>query len=169
MDDTVHAPAELTAEESLAPVPSTAPKAPPAPRPQTATSRREGDRAHGVGRRKTAIARVTIVPGMGRMLINEREPREYFRRGKLVDEIQQPFTATGTVKRFDTTANVTGASLASQAGAVRLGIARALAAWQDDMRPPLSTAGLLTRDPRMVERKKYGIRGARRRPQWTKR
>lgn len=156
-EDPALAPAEVKVTAALA------------PRPQTATSRREGDLAMGVGRRKTAIARVTIKPGLGRMLINGRDAKEYFRRMKLIDEIQQPFTATGTVKRFDTDVNVTGSSLAGQAGAVRLGISRALAAWQDDMRPPLATAGLLTRDPRMVERKKYGIRGARRRPQWTKR
>lgn len=142
----------------------------PAPaRAQTATSRRDGDRGFGVGRRKTAVARATIVPGMGRISINEREPQEYLRRPKLVDEINQPFVLTGTVKRFDAVIAVSGASLAAQAGAIRLALSRALAAWQPDFRPPLSTGGLLTRDPRMVERKKYGIRGARRRPQWTKR
>jgi len=144
-------------------------KAAPAPRVQTATSRRDGDRGFGVGRRKTAVARATIRPGMGRITINDREPADYLRRPKLLDEIAMPFVATGTVKRFDTVIAVKGASLASQAGAIRLAISRALAAWQTDFRPPLSTGGLLTRDPRMVERKKYGIRGARRRPQWTKR
>ncbi len=81
----------------------------------------------------------------------------------------QPFAVTGTTGRFDITAAVKGGGPSAQAGAVRLAIARALVAWQADYRPALSTEGLLTRDPRMVERKKYGIRGARRRPQWTKR
>jgi len=134
-----------------------------------ATGRREGDRAHGVGRRKTAIARVVLKSGAGKISVNKRDPKEYFRRGKLLDEIHQPFVVTGTVNRFDVTAVVYGSSVSSQAGAVRLAIARALAAWQPDFRPALSAEHLLTRDPRMVERKKYGFRGARRRPQWTKR
>jgi small subunit ribosomal protein S9 len=134
-----------------------------------ATGRREGDRAFGVGRRKTAVARAMMVPGTGKFLIKGRESSEYLRRPKLIDEIQQPFVLTGTVKRFDVTVAVSGGSLAGQAGAIRLACARALSAWQPEFRAPLSTNGLLTRDPRMVERKKYGIRGARRRPQWTKR
>ena len=131
--------------------------------------RRIGDRAFGVGRRKTAVARAVLVPGSGKFLIKEREAAEYLRRPKLIDEIQQPFVLTGMVKRFDVTVSVFGGSLAAQAGAIRLACARALSAWQPEFRAPLSTNGLLTRDPRMVERKKYGIRGARRRPQWTKR
>lgn len=131
--------------------------------------RRVGDRAFGVGRRKTAVARIIINPGSGRMTINGREPAEYFRRPKLLDDVNMPFVLTGTVGRFDVTAKVNGSSLAAQAGAVRLALARALAAWQSDFRPALAMGRLLTRDPRMVERKKYGIRGARRRPQWTKR
>ncbi|MEK7477487.1 MAG: 30S ribosomal protein S9 [Candidatus Coatesbacteria bacterium] len=134
-----------------------------------ATGRREGDRAFGVGRRKTAVARAMMVPGTGKFLIKGRDSSEYLRRPKLIDEIQQPFVLTGTVKRFDVTVAVSGGSLAGQAGAIRLACARALSAWQPEFRAPLSTNGLLTRDPRMVERKKYGIRGARRRPQWTKR
>ncbi len=171
-DDTPVAATAPLAESLGADAPVTAAVAAIAPLPvraQTATSRRDGDRGFGVGRRKTAVARATIRPGMGRMTINEREPAAYLRRPKLLDEINQPFVATGTVKRFDAVISVNGASLASQAGAIRLALSRALAAWQPDFRPPLSTGGLLTRDPRMVERKKYGIRGARRRPQWTKR
>ncbi len=156
--------AESLAETLAAPAVS----ARPVPGP-VASSRREGDRGFGVGRRKTAVARVMIVPGAGRMTINKREPKEYFRRVKLLDELTQPFAMTGMAGRFDTTVVVSGSSLASQAGAVRLGISRALAGWQPDLRPALSTGRLLRRDPRMVERKKYGFRGARRRPQWTKR
>ena len=140
-----------------------------APRAMTSSSRRDGDQATGVGRRKTAVSRVVIKPGTGKWSINGKEPKDYFKRMKLIDEIHQPYGVTGSQNRFDTSATVKGSSLASQAGAVRLAIARALAAWQQDFRPALSTGHLLTRDPRMVERKKYGIRGARRRPQWTKR
>jgi len=125
--------------------------------------------SQGVGRRKTASARVTIKPGSGKIVINERELKEYFHRQCLVDEIHRPFEITGTANRFDVSGSVSGSGLSSQAGAVRLAISRALALWQADFRPALSVEGLLTRDPRMVERKKYGIRGARRRPQWTKR
>jgi small subunit ribosomal protein S9 len=128
-----------------------------------------GDLAHGVGRRKTAVARVTLKNGLGRITINGREPREYFRRNKLIDEISQPFAVTGTSGKFDAIVAVSGSSLASQAGAVRLAIARSLAAYQPEFRPALAAEALLTRDPRMVERKKYGFRGARRRPQWVKR
>ncbi len=135
----------------------------------TSGSRREGDRAFGVGRRKTAVARVIIKAGSGKVSVNGRETREYFRRQKSLDEIDQPFILTGTSGRFDADIRVKGSSLAAQAGAVRLAIARALSAWQADLRPALAIGGLLTRDPRTVERKKYGIRGARRRPQWTKR
>lgn len=134
-----------------------------------ATGRREGNRAFGVGRRKTAVARAMLVPGTGKFAVKGREAAEYLRRRKLIDEIQQPFVLTGTVGRFDVSVAVKGGSLAGQAGAIRLAVARALSAWQPEFRAPLSVNGLLTRDPRMVERKKYGIRGARRRPQWTKR
>lgn len=134
-----------------------------------AGGRREGDRAFGVGRRKTAVVRVLMRPGSGKVTVNGREPQEYFRRQKLLDEIGQPFVLTNMVKRFDVEVNAFGSSLASQAGALRLALSRALAAWQPEFRAPLATNGLLTRDPRMVERKKYGIRGARRRPQWVKR
>jgi small subunit ribosomal protein S9 len=141
-----------------------------APAPvRPATGRRVGDTAFGVGRRKTAVARVTMKPGSGKMTVNGREPMEYFRRLKSLDEVNRPFVATGTAGKFDISVAVSGAGPASQAGALRLAISRALAAWQEDLRPALSAEGLLTRDPRMVERKKYGIRGARRRPQWTKR
>jgi len=142
----------------------------PAPLPvRAATGRRVGDVAYGVGRRKTAVARAAIKPGTGVFKVNEREPMEYFRRLKSLDEINRPFVATGTVGKFDVSVRIGGSGPASQAGALRLAISRALAAWQEDLRPALSAEGLLTRDPRMVERKKYGIRGARRRPQWTKR
>ncbi len=131
--------------------------------------KKDDGRARGVGRRKTAVARAMLKPGTGKLVVNKRDPKEYFRRLKLTDEIHQPFVAIGMVDRFDVSVVVFGSSLSSQAGAVRLSIARALADWEPEYRPVLSTAGLLTRDPRMVERKKYGIRGARRRPQWTKR
>ena len=152
--------------ETAAPAPQEAPRALPS---EGTIGRRGGDRAFGVGRRKTAVARVIIDPGSGKIAINGREPAEYFRRQKLLDEVSQPFALTGTVGKFDMSARVNGSSLAAQAGAVRLALARALAAWQSDFRPALAIGRLLTRDPRMVERKKYGIRGARRRPQWTKR
>ena len=168
------APAEpepAVAAETIAEATETVVPAVPEPEPAPAPERKglDGDRSRGIGRRKTAVARVIIKPGTGKMSVNRRELAEYFRRRKLVDEVTQPFVATGTVNKFDTVAVVSGSSLASQAGAVRLGIARALAGWQPDFRSALSSEGLLTRDPRMVERKKYGIRGARRRPQWTKR
>lgn len=129
----------------------------------------ESDQSVGVGRRKTSVARVRLKPGSGRMSVNGRDSQTYFHRPRLIDEINRPFALTGTVGRFDLVCTISGSGLASQAGALRLAISRALVAWQPDWRPALSTEGLMTRDPRKVERKKYGIRGARRRPQWTKR
>jgi len=129
----------------------------------------EGTLSDGVGRRKTSVARVRLTPGKGLYAINGRDIKEYFRRPRLIDEVNRPFSVTGTVGRFDCDCTVKGSGLASQAGAVRLAISRALVSWQAEWRPALATEGLLTRDSRKVERKKYGIRGARRRPQWTKR
>jgi len=161
--------------ETVQPIPPIQPEqAPEAAAPdvapvRAAVGRRIGDTAFGVGRRKTAVARAAIKPGTGKIEVNGREAMEYFRRLKSLDEVNRPFGATGTAGKFDVSAHIGGSGPAAQAGALRLAISRALAAWQEDLRPALSAEGLLTRDPRMVERKKYGIRGARRRPQWTKR
>jgi len=152
-------------EESVSPEKPQAPEASAHIRSISA----EGTLSDGVGRRKTSVARVRLTPGAGRFSINGREIKEYFRRPRLVDEVNRPFSVTGTTGRFDCDCAVKGSGLASQAGAVRLAISRALVSWEAEWRPALSTEGLLTRDSRMVERKKYGIRGARRRPQWTKR
>ena len=123
----------------------------------------------GTGRRKTSHARVYLRPGTGRIFINKREVEEYFDRPSLVLDLRRPFQLTETGQQFDTFVNVAGGGLAAQAGAVRLGIARALLVFNADLRTTLKRDGLLTRDARKVERKKYGQPGARRRFQFSKR
>lgn len=124
---------------------------------------------YGTGRRKTAVARVRLIPGQGRILINEKPPVEYFGQQILVDMIRKPLEITNTLDRFDVLAKVEGGGITGQAGAVRLGIARALLQADESLRPILRQAGFLTRDPRMKERRKYGLKKARKAPQFSKR
>jgi small subunit ribosomal protein S9 len=122
-----------------------------------------------VGRRKESIARVRLVPGTGSRTVNGKPIGEYFPRATVVNVILKPFEVTSTADRYDVHASVTGGGSTGQAGAVRLGIARALVKVDDSYRKPLKQAGLLTRDPRMKERKKPGQKGARKKFQFSKR
>lgn len=124
---------------------------------------------YGTGRRKTSIARVRLVPGEGKVVINNRPLAEYFGKKTLEMIAKQPLALTRTEGRFNVIAKVEGGGITGQAGAIRLGIARALLKADLEMRPVLKRAGFLTRDPRMKERKKYGLKGARRAPQFSKR
>lgn len=124
---------------------------------------------YGTGRRKTATARVFLRPGVGRILVNKREIENYFPRETLRMDLAQPFHLTGTNEQYDVYVTVRGGGATGQAGAVRLGIARALLEANPSFRAALKPAGMLTRDARKVERKKYGRAGARRRFQFSKR
>lgn len=124
---------------------------------------------NSTGRRKRSIARVTLVPGRGRIMVNNREFENYFPRETLRMIIRQPFHVTGVIGKYDVLASVNGGGLSGQAGALRHGIARALVAVDTDLKLKLKKEGLLTRDPREVERKKYGQKGARSRFQFSKR
>ena len=124
---------------------------------------------YGTGRRKKSIARVYLVPGTGNITINKRSIDEYFGLETLKVTVRQPLAATETLDKFDVLVNVHGGGTTGQAGAIRHGIARALLTVDNDFRPVLKKAGYLTRDPRMKERKKYGLKGARRAPQFSKR
>jgi len=124
---------------------------------------------YGTGRRKNAVARVFLVPGEGNITINNKAVDEYFCRKTLEMIVRQPGELTGTVSRFDVKANVIGGGISGQAGAIKMGIARALIQADPNLRTPLKRAGFLTRDPRMKERKKYGLKKARRAPQYSKR
>ncbi len=121
------------------------------------------------GKRKTAIARVRLSPGDGKITVNDRPLEEYFSRERLRTEVQMPLKATGTDNRFDVTANIIGGGIGGQAGALRHGIARALLKADDSLRKELRVGGFLTRDSRITERKKAGLKGARKRPQFSKR
>lgn len=123
----------------------------------------------GTGRRKTSVAQVRLIPGEGKVLINKRPLTEYFGKKTLEMVVKQPLVLTKTEGRYDIVATVKGGGITGQAGAIRLGIARALLKADAEMRPSLKKAGFLTRDPRMKERKKYGLKGARRAPQFSKR
>jgi small subunit ribosomal protein S9 len=123
----------------------------------------------GTGRRKEAIARVRLVPGEGKVTINKRDEQEYFGLETLRVIINQPLVLTSTKEKFDVIVSVNGGGFTGQAGAIRHGIARALLKADDSLRPELKRAGFLTRDPRMKERKKYGLKKARRAPQFSKR
>lgn len=127
------------------------------------------DRFYGTGRRKTSIARVWVRPGAGRIVVNRRAFEDYFPRETLRMIIAQPLSVTNTNGQFDVFITVRGGGPSGQAGAVRHGIARALTRFDDKLRLPLKKAGLLTRDPRMRERKKYGQPGARQKFQYSKR
>ncbi|MBI5969683.1 MAG: 30S ribosomal protein S9 [Deltaproteobacteria bacterium] len=122
-----------------------------------------------VGRRKTSVARVFLKPGAGEIIVNDTVYERYFSRDTLRSIVRQPFELTDTVAKFNVSANVAGGGESGQAGALRHGIARALLETDAALRPALKKAGLLTRDPRMKERKKYGRKGARKRFQFSKR
>ena len=124
---------------------------------------------YGTGRRKKSVARVRIVPGTGTVTINGRDIDDYFGLETLKLIINQPFAVTNTMGKFDIVANVQGGGISGQAGAIRHGVARALLLADDSYRALLKKAGFLTRDPRMKERKKYGLKAARRAPQFSKR
>jgi len=122
-----------------------------------------------VGRRKEAVARVRLIPGSGQRTVNGRALDAYFPRTTVVRSILEPLEVTSTADRYDVHASVTGGGITGQAGAVKLGISRALIKLDENYRKPLKQAGLLTRDPRVKERKKYGQKGARKRFQFSKR
>jgi small subunit ribosomal protein S9 len=126
-------------------------------------------RSYATGRRKNAVARVWLKPGSGKITVNGKDQTVYFARPTQRMMIQQPFQIAGRVDAFDVVATVVGGGLSGQAGAVRHGISQALTRYEPDLRPPLKQGGFLTRDPRVVERKKYGRAGARRRFQFSKR
>ena len=126
-------------------------------------------RYYGTGRRKSSVARVYLVPGKGNITINKRDIDEYFGLETLKVIVRQPLVATDTVDKYDVLVNVHGGGYTGQAGAIRHGIARALLQVDADFRPVLKKAGYLTRDPRMKERKKYGLKAARSAPQFSKR
>lgn len=123
----------------------------------------------GTGRRKKSIARVRLVDGNGKITINGKDIEEYFGTEVLKTIVRQPLTATNTTAKFDVVAKVQGGGFTGQAGAIRHGIARALNEANSEFRPALKTNGYLTRDPRMKERKKYGLKKARKAPQFSKR
>ena len=122
-----------------------------------------------VGRRKKAIARVRLIPGEGKIVINGRDIDNYFGLETLKMTVRQPLVLTSLEGRYDVLVNVYGGGLAGQAGAIRHGISRALVKADPELRPSVKKAGFLTRDPRMKERKKYGLKAARRAPQFSKR
>ena len=124
---------------------------------------------YGTGRRKKSVARVWLVPGNGNITINGRDIDNYFGLETMTVIVKQPLTLTDTINKFDVICKVTGGGFTGQAGAIRHGIARALLKADEELRPELKKAGFLTRDPRMKERKKYGLKKARRAPQFSKR
>lgn len=124
---------------------------------------------YGTGRRKSSVARVYLMPGTGKVTINKRDIDDYFGLETLKVVVRQPLAALESADKFDVMVNVKGGGYTGQAGAIRHGIARALLQVDDEYRPVLKKAGFLTRDPRMKERKKYGLKAARRAPQFSKR
>ena len=124
---------------------------------------------YGTGRRKKSIARVRVYAGTGKITINDRDIDDYFGLDTLKLIVRQPLTVTELTDKFDIVCRVTGGGVTGQAGAIRHGLARALLQYDESLRPVLKKAGFLTRDPRMKERKKYGLKGARRAPQFSKR
>lgn len=123
----------------------------------------------GTGRRKEAVARVRLIPGTGRIIVNRRSVEEYFPVRTMQAQVIQPLVITATVDKYDVIANVRGGGISGQAGAIRHGIARALLKVDGSLRRTLKKAGLLTRDPRAKERRKYGLKKARKAPQFSKR
>jgi len=124
---------------------------------------------YGTGRRKESVARVRLVPGEGKIIINDKEMEQYFPRLALQKHVREPLEATGMLSRFNVIAKVEGGGTSGQAGAVRLGISRALLQADENLKSQLKKEGFLTRDPRMKERRKYGLKKARKAPQWSKR
>ena len=124
---------------------------------------------YGTGRRKSSIARVYLVPGTGNITINKRNIDNYFGLETLRLVVRQPLTLTETTEKFDIICRVNGGGVSGQAGAIRHGLSRALLQYDENLRPVLKKAGFLTRDPRMKERKKFGLKAARRAPQFSKR
>ncbi len=124
---------------------------------------------YGTGRRKSSVARVRVYNGTGKITINDRDIDDYFGLETLKLIVRQPLNLTDTLGKFDIVCRVAGGGVTGQAGAIRHGIARALLQYDAELRAELKKAGLLTRDPRMKERKKYGLKGARRAPQFSKR
>ena len=124
---------------------------------------------YGTGRRKKSVARVRLYPGTGAITINGRDISDYFGLDTMKLIVNQPFGVTDTVGKFDVVVNVNGGGFSGQAGAIRHGVARALLSADETYKPLLKKAGFLTRDPRLKERKKYGLKGARRAPQFSKR
>ncbi len=124
---------------------------------------------HAIGRRKTSVARVYLSKGSGKIIVNQRELKDYFKKETSQYVVNQPLQLLKMEDKYDINVNVTGGGITGQAGAVRLGISRALLKIDVALRPELKKAGFLTRDPRAVERKKYGLAGARRRFQFSKR
>jgi small subunit ribosomal protein S9 len=124
---------------------------------------------NSVGRRKESVARVKLVPGTGKLIVNGKQITDYFRTETLRMDIEQPLKVTNLMGQYDIEANIQGGGLSGQAGALRLGIARAILELNEDYRKALRSAGLLTRDPRAKERRKYGLAKARKRYQFSKR
>ena len=129
----------------------------------------QDQKLYATGKRKEAIAKVWIQPGEGNVIVNKKKVDEYFRRDSLEMNVKQPLILTDTATSYDVEATVTGGGLSGQSGALRLGISRALIVSNPNLRPTLKSAGFLTRDSRIVERKKYGRPGARKRFQFSKR
>ena len=132
-------------------------------------AKKNDNKYYGTGRRKSSVARVYLVPGTGKITINKRDIDEYLGLETLKVVVRQPLVATDTLDKYDVLVNVKGGGYTGQAGAMRHGIARALLEASADYRPALKRAGFLTRDAREKERKKYGLKGARRAPQFSKR
>ena len=124
---------------------------------------------YGTGRRKSSVARVRLYTGTGKITINDRDIDDYFGLETLKLIVRQPLTLTGTTEKLDIVCRVGGGGVTGQAGAIRHGLSRALLQYDENLRTTLKKAGFLTRDPRMKERKKYGLKGARRAPQFSKR
>ena len=124
---------------------------------------------YGTGRRKSSVARVRVYPGTGKITINERDIDDYFGLETLKVIVRQPLELLGLTEKFDNVVRVQGGGVSGQAGSIRHGLSRALLEYDENLRPQLKKAGFLTRDPRMKERKKYGLKGARRAPQFSKR
>ena len=124
---------------------------------------------YGTCRRKKSVARVRVYAGTGKITVNDRDIDDYFGLETLKLIVRQPLALTGTADKFDIVCKVAGGGVTGQAGAIRHGLSRALLQYDENLRPALKKAGFLTRDPRMKERKKYGLKGARRAPQFSKR
>ncbi len=130
---------------------------------------KQTEKFYGTGRRKTSVARVYLLPGKGKITVNDRDIEEYFGLETLKTIVRQPLVATNTLGKYDVQVTVKGGGYTGQAGAIRHGISRALLEADPECRKTLKVAGFLTRDPRMKERKKYGLKAARRAPQFSKR